>query len=74
MVEVYPYTITVSTLHPISPTETINMIEFFYHHDVSEELIQSEQAAYMETAIEDDDIAERMDTGRGILMQEGKNW
>ena len=74
MVEIYPFTITVSTLHPISPTETMNMIEFYYHHDVDEALIQAEQTAYMETAIEDDDIAERMDTGRSILMQEGKNW
>ncbi len=74
MVEVYPYTMTVSTLHPISPSETMNMIEFFYHHDVSEELIQAEQAAYMETAVEDDDIAERMNTGRSILMHEGKTW
>lgn len=61
MVEVYPYTITVSTLHPISPTETLNLVEFFYHTDVDETLITAEQAAYMETAFEDDDIAERMD-------------
>jgi choline monooxygenase len=50
MVEVYPYTITVSTLHPISPTQTLNIIEFFYHKDVSEDLIQAEIDAYMETA------------------------
>lgn len=61
MIEVYPYTITVSTLHPISPEKTLNIVEFFYHADVTEELINTEQAAYMETAIEDDVIAERID-------------
>jgi choline monooxygenase len=74
MVEIYPYTITISTLHPISPTETMNVIEFFYHQDVSEELIVAEQAAYMETAVEDDDIAERMDTGRAVLLQNAEKW
>lgn len=74
MIEVYPYTITVSTLHPISPSETMNTIEFFYHHDVDEALIEAEQAAYMETAIEDDDIAERMDQGRALLRDHEKDW
>jgi choline monooxygenase len=74
MIEVYPYTITVSTLYPISPTETMNVVEFFYHHDISESLITAERAAYMETAIEDDDIAERMDTGRKILRDHATNW
>ena len=74
MVEVYPYTITVSTLHPISPTETLNVIEFFYHTDVSEELIKAEMEAYMETAIEDDDLAERMDAGRKILHEQAHIW
>lgn len=74
MVEVYPYTITVSTLHPISPTETLNVIEFFYHKDVGQELIDAEMAAYMETAIEDDDLAERMDGGRKILHEQAYLW
>lgn len=74
MIEVYPYTITVSTLHPISPTETMNVVEFFYHQDVSEALIAAEQAAYMETAIEDDDIAGRMDTGRTVLLENAQKW
>ncbi len=69
MIEVFPYTLTVSTLHPISPTETMNVVEFFYHSDVSEDLIQAEIAAYMETALEDDDLADRMDEGRKVLWE-----
>jgi choline monooxygenase len=74
MIEVYPYTITVSTLHPISPTETMNVVEYYYHMDVSEELIQAEISAYMETALEDDDIAERMEAGRAILRDHATEW
>ena len=33
--------------------------------------IEAERAAYMETAIEDDDIALRMDAGRRVLHERG---
>jgi choline monooxygenase len=72
MIEVYPYTITVSTLHPLSPTKTMNVVEFFYHESVSEELIEAEKMAYMETALEDDEIAERMDAGRRALIHQSE--
>lgn len=52
----------------------MNVVEFFYHQDVSEELITAEQSAYMETAIEDDDIAGRIDTGRAVLLQNAEKW
>lgn len=52
----------------------MNVVEFFYHRDVSDELIDAEQSAYMETAIEDDDIAERMDTGRAVLLENAEKW
>ena len=74
MVEVYPYTITVSTLHPISPTETMNQVDFYYHHDVDESLIEAERRAYMETALEDDDIAERMSKGHRLLERYERDW
>jgi choline monooxygenase len=74
MIEVYPHTLTVSTLHPISSTETMNVVEYYYHEDVSEELIQAEISAYMETALEDDDIAERMEAGRVILRDHATEW
>lgn len=35
------------------------------------ELVEAHRAAYMETAIEDDEIAERTDAGRRALYQRG---
>ncbi|HTJ97108.1 MAG TPA: SRPBCC family protein, partial [Rhodocyclaceae bacterium] len=37
------------------------------------EFIAAEQAAYMETAVEDDEIGERMDRGRHALWKSGRN-
>ncbi len=74
MVEWYPAVLTVSTLHPVSPQKTINVVEFFYPEEVAlfeRELVEAQQAAYMETCDEDDEIALRMDAGRRALMQRG---
>ncbi|QNK71960.1 aromatic ring-hydroxylating dioxygenase subunit alpha [Variovorax sp. PAMC28562] len=74
MVEWYPHVLTVSTLHPISPTKTLNMVEFFYPEEIvafEREFVEAQQAAYMETCVEDDEIAERMDAGRRALMLRG---
>ena len=76
MVEWYPHVLTVSTLHPISVDKTINMVEFYYPEEIVEferEFVEAQRAAYMETAIEDDEIAERMDAGRKALMMRGDN-
>ena len=76
MVEWYPHVLTVSTLHPISPSQTLNMVEFYYPEEIvafEREFVEAQQAAYMETCIEDDEIAERMDAGRKALMQRGDN-
>ncbi len=76
MVEWYPHVLTVSTLHPISPTKTLNMVEFFYPEEITafeREFVEAQQAAYMETCLEDDEIAERMDAGRKALYVRGDN-
>ena len=76
MVEWYPHVLTVSTLHPISPDKTLNMVEFYYPEEIvafEREFVEAQQAAYMETCIEDDEIAERMDAGRKALMARGDN-
>lgn len=76
MVEWYPHVLTVSTLHPAGPTRTMNMVEFYYPEEIAvfeREFVQAQQAAYMETCVEDDEIAERMDAGRKALMQRGDN-
>ena len=76
MLEWYPHVLTVSTLHPISPEKTLNMVEFYYPEEIvafEREFVEAQKAAYMETCIEDDEIAERMDAGRKALMQRGDN-
>ena len=76
MVEWYPHVLTVSTLHPIGVDKTLNMVEFYYPEEIvafEREFVEAQRAAYMETAIEDDEIAERMDAGRKALMQRGDN-
>jgi choline monooxygenase len=75
-VEWYPHVLAISTLHPVSLNQTLNMVEFYYPEEVvafEPEFMQAQQAAYMETCIEDDEIAERMDAGRKALMLRGDN-
>ena len=76
MVEWYPHVLTVSTLHPIGPQKTLNVVEFYYPEEIAafeREFVESQRAAYMETCVEDDEIALRMDAGRKALMQRGDN-
>lgn len=76
MIELYPHVAVLSTLYPITPQETVNVVEFYYPEEVAafeREFVQAHRAAYMETAIEDDEIAERMDAGRKALMLRGVN-
>jgi hypothetical protein len=72
MVEWYPHVLTVSTLYPQGPQKTLNVVEFYYPEEIAafeREFVEAQQAAYMETCIEDDEIAERMDAGRKALMR-----
>lgn len=74
MIEVYPHVLVLSTLYPVSPQDTVNVVEFYYPEEIAafdREFVQAQQAAYMETAVEDDEIAERMDAGRLALMRRG---
>ncbi|AWI81527.1 MAG: Rieske (2Fe-2S) protein [Betaproteobacteria bacterium HGW-Betaproteobacteria-13] len=76
MVEWYPHVLVVSTLIPVDVDKTTNVVEFYYPEDIVEferEFVEAEQAAYMETAIEDDEIGERMDRGRRALLKEGRS-
>ncbi|MEX8518543.1 MAG: aromatic ring-hydroxylating dioxygenase subunit alpha [Leptothrix sp. (in: b-proteobacteria)] len=76
MVEWYPNVLTVSTLYPISPDKTLNSVEFYYPEEIvafEREYVEAQQAAYMETCIEDDEIGERMDWGRKALFDRGDN-
>ena len=74
MIEWYPHVLTVSTLHPVGPQKTLNMVEFFYPEEIASferEFVEAEQAAYWETCAEDDEIALRMDAGRRALLERG---
>jgi phenylpropionate dioxygenase-like ring-hydroxylating dioxygenase large terminal subunit len=51
--------------------KTRNIVEFYYPEEIAlfeREFVEAERAAYMETCIEDDEIAERMDQGRAALF------
>lgn len=74
MVEWYPHVLVVSTLHPQGPQKTVNVVEFFYPEEIAafeRDFVEANQAAYMETCAEDDEIALRMDAGRRALLERG---
>ena len=74
MVEWYPNVLVVSTLIPQGPRKTLNLVEFYYPEEIvafEREYVEAQQAAYLETCIEDDEIALRMDAGRLALMNRG---
>lgn len=76
MVEWYPHVLVISTLIPRGPRKTTNIVEFYYPEEIvyfEREFVEAERAAYMETCIEDDEIALRMDAGRRILHERGVN-
>ena len=76
MIEWYAHVLIISTLIPRGVDRTTNMVEFYYPEDIAlfeREFVEAEQAAYMETAAEDDEIAERMDAGRRALYKAGRS-
>jgi choline monooxygenase len=76
MVEWYPQVLVVSSLHAQGPRKTVNLVEFFYPEEIAAfepEFIAAQQAAYMETVVEDDEIALRMDAGREALLNRGED-
>lgn len=74
MVEWYPHVLIVSHLQPLAVDKTLNVVEFYYPEAVmagEPEYAEVQRAAYMETALEDDEIGERMDRGRAGLFRRG---
>ncbi len=74
MVEWYPQVLVVSTLYPRGVQKTTNIVEFFYPEEIAafeRDYVEAQQAAYLETCIEDDEIALRMDAGRKALLERG---
>jgi phenylpropionate dioxygenase-like ring-hydroxylating dioxygenase large terminal subunit len=76
MLEWYPHVLVISTLYPRGVDHTTNVVEFYYPEEIGlfeREFVEAEQAAYMETAKEDDEIALRMDAGRRALYKQGRS-
>ncbi|MGO9444921.1 MAG: aromatic ring-hydroxylating oxygenase subunit alpha [Thiobacillaceae bacterium] len=74
MVEWYPHVLVISTVVPTGVESCANIVEFYYPDEIAlfePELIEAEQAAYMETAVEDHEIAQRMHDGRRALFRAG---
>ena len=72
--EWYPNVLIVSHLIPRSPTRTTNVVEFYYPEEIAlfeREFVEAQQAAYVETAIEDNEICMRLDRGRRALYEQG---
>ncbi len=75
MVEWYPHVLVISTLLPRGPEKCTNVVEFYYPEEIGlfePEFVANEQAAYRETAVEDEEICQRMNDGRKLLWQEGR--
>lgn len=76
MIEWYPHTLVVSTILPTGPQSCTNVVEFYYPEDIAlfeREFVEAEQAAYRETAHEDEIICRKMQRGRAALFAQGIN-
>ena len=76
MVEWYPHVLVVSTLIPRGPRKTHQHGRVLLPRGdraFEREFVEAEQAAYMETCVEDDEIALRMDAGRARCIERGDN-
>lgn len=76
MIEWYPHVLVISFIVPTGPLSCTNVVEFYYPEDIAlfeREFVEAEQAAYQETAVEDEDICQRMDDGRRELYRQGIN-
>jgi phenylpropionate dioxygenase-like ring-hydroxylating dioxygenase large terminal subunit len=76
MLEWYPHVLIISTVLPLTSERCTNVVEFYYPEDIAlfeREFIEAEQAAYHETAVEDDEICGLMTAGRRALYEQGVN-
>lgn len=73
MLEWYPHVLVISNIIPRGPAACTNVVEFYYPEDIAlfeQEFKDAEQAAYKETALEDEDICQRMQDGRRALFEQ----
>jgi phenylpropionate dioxygenase-like ring-hydroxylating dioxygenase large terminal subunit len=75
MLEWYPHTLVVSTIHPLEPQKCVNYVEFYYPKDVyaqNPNYFETEKKVYLETAVEDDEACSLLDKGRKALYLNGE--
>ena len=71
MIEWYPQVLVVSHIIPRGVNACTNVVEFYYPEDIAlfeREYVAAQQAAYEETAVEDNEICQRMHDGRRALF------
>ncbi len=76
MVEWYPHTLVISTILPTGVESCKNIVEFYYPEEIvlfEREFVEAEQAAYLETAVEDEEICRLMTAGRRALYEQNVN-
>lgn len=76
MLEWYPQTLVISTILPTGVESCVNIVEFYYPEEIAlfeREFVEAEQAAYKETALEDDEICQLMTAGRRALYNQNLN-
>ena len=75
MLEWYPGALVISTVLPVAPERTINVLEFYYPEEVAlfeRELVEAHQAAYRESAAEDAAACVHLHKGRKALYTLGE--
>lgn len=76
MIEWYPLVTVVSTIYPQGPLSCRNVVEYYHPADLAQwpdgdAMASLAAKAYLETAVEDNEIGERMQAGRYALMRRG---
>jgi phenylpropionate dioxygenase-like ring-hydroxylating dioxygenase large terminal subunit len=76
MIEWYPHVLVVSTVLPRGPQACTNVVEFYFPEEIAlfdRDFVEAERKAYLETALEDEVICDRMTEGRRALYLQGLN-
>ena len=74
MLEWYPNALVVSTIIARTPGLTTNVVEYYYPEEIGlfeREFVEAQQAAYLETALEDGALCARLQRGRRALYEQG---
>jgi phenylpropionate dioxygenase-like ring-hydroxylating dioxygenase large terminal subunit len=74
MIEWYPQVLIVSTVVPRGAQACTNIVEFYFPEEIAlfeREYVEAERQAYLETAVEDEVICNRMTEGRRALLNQG---